>query len=37
LGYDRNIEVLTDALRRARLGEKEKFDALRRLSRIAPG
>jgi hypothetical protein len=35
--YDRNIEVLTDALRRARLGESEKFDALRRLSRIAPG
>jgi hypothetical protein len=32
--YDRNIVVLTDAVRRARLGENEKFDALRRLSRL---
>lgn len=33
--YDRNIAVLTDALRRARLGENDKFDALRRLSKHA--
>jgi len=33
--YDRNIAVLTDAVRRARLGENEKFNALRRLSRLA--
>lgn len=32
--YDRNIVVLTDAVRRARLGENEKFDALRRLSAL---
>jgi len=32
--YDRNIAVLTDAVRRARLGENEKFDALRRLSKL---
>jgi len=32
--YDRNIVVLTDAVRRARLGENDKFDALRRLSRF---
>ncbi len=32
--YDRDIVVLTDAVRRARLGENEKFDALRRLSRL---
>jgi hypothetical protein len=30
--YDRNIVVLTDAVRRARLGENDKFEALRRLS-----
>jgi hypothetical protein len=35
--YDRNIAILGDALRRARLGENEKFDALRRLSRLAGG
>jgi len=34
--YDRNIAVLTDAVRKARLGESDKFDALRRLSRITP-
>lgn len=34
--YDRNIAVLTDAVRRARLGENDKFDALRRLARLAP-
>jgi len=32
--YDRNIVVLTDAVRRARLDENEKFDALRRLARL---
>lgn len=32
--YDRNIFVLTDAVRRARLGQTEKFDALRRLSAL---
>lgn len=32
--YDRNIVVLSDAVRRARLGENEKFDALRRLSKL---
>jgi len=32
--YDRNIGVLTDAVRRARLGENDKFNALRRLSRL---
>jgi hypothetical protein len=35
--YDRNIAVLTDAVRKARLGENDKFDALRRLSRLASG
>ena len=32
--YDRNIVVLTDAVRRARLGQNDKFDALRRLSQF---
>lgn len=32
--YDRNIFVLTEAVRKARLGENDKFDALRRLSRM---
>jgi hypothetical protein len=32
--YDRNIAVLTDAVRRARLGENDKFHALRRLARL---
>lgn len=32
--YDRNIAVLTDAVRRARLGENEKFHALRRLGEL---
>ncbi len=32
--YDRNIVVLTDALRKARLGENEKFDALWRLAKL---
>jgi hypothetical protein len=32
--YDRNIFVLTEAVRRARLGENDKFNALKRLSKI---
>lgn len=32
--YDRNIAVLTDAVRKARVGEPEKCDALKRLARI---
>mgnify|MGYP000871086162 FL=1 len=32
--YDRNLAVLTDAVRKARLGENAKFDALRRLGRL---
>ena len=32
--YDQNIGILTDAVRRARLGENDKFDALRRLSSL---
>jgi hypothetical protein len=32
--YDRNIAVLTDAVRKARIGETSKSDALRRLSKI---
>jgi len=32
--YDRNIVVLTDAVRKARLGQNDKFAALRRLSRL---
>ena len=32
--YDRNIAILTDAIRRARLGENDKFDAFRRLSKL---
>jgi hypothetical protein len=32
--YDRNIAILTDAVHKARLGESDKFDALRRLSRL---
>ena len=32
--YDRNIAVLTDAVRKARLGQNDKFEALRRLSRL---
>ena len=35
--YDRSIAVLTDAVRRARLGESDKFDALRRLSKLGQG
>ena len=31
--YDQNIAILTDAVRKARLGENEKVNALRRLSR----
>jgi hypothetical protein len=32
--HDRNISVRTDAVRKARLGENDKFDALRRLSEL---
>jgi uncharacterized protein len=36
--YDRNIQVLTDAVRKARVGETDKVDALKRLARHAgPG
>ncbi len=31
--YDRNITVLTEAVRKARLGETEKSDALKRLAK----
>jgi len=30
--YDKNIAILTDAVRKARLGQNDKFNALRRLS-----
>jgi hypothetical protein len=30
--YDRRIAVLSDAVRRARVGDNDKFDALRRLA-----
>jgi len=33
--YDRSIAVLTDAVRRARLGQNDKFNALKRLSKLA--
>ncbi len=32
--YDRNIDVLNEAIRRARVGENDKFNALRRLSNL---
>jgi hypothetical protein len=32
--YDRNISVPTDAARRARLGQSDKLDALRRVSEL---
>ncbi|MEE3371727.1 MAG: DUF763 domain-containing protein [Planctomycetota bacterium] len=31
-GYDRNIHILTEAVRRAKLGDNEQFSALKRLS-----
>jgi len=34
--YDRNIATLTDAVRRARMGENEKFNALKRLAKTQP-
>jgi hypothetical protein len=34
--YDRNILVLNDAVRRARLGQNDKLHALRRLARLGP-
>jgi uncharacterized protein len=33
--YDRNIAVLADAVRKARLGQNDKFEALRRLSKLS--
>ena len=33
--YDRNIAVLTDAVGRAQLGQNDKLDALRRLSKLS--
>jgi hypothetical protein len=33
--YDRNIFVLTEAVRKARLGQNDKLDALRRLSNVS--
>jgi hypothetical protein len=35
--YDRNVVVLTDAVRKARLGQNDKFEALRRLSGVIKG
>ena len=32
--YDRNIALLTDAVRKARLGQNDQFEALRRLSNL---
>ena len=34
--YDRNIEVLLSAVRRSRVGDVEKTEALKRLARVAP-
>ena len=34
--YDRNIQILLSAVRRARVGENEKFEALRRLRQQHP-
>jgi hypothetical protein len=34
--YDRNIEVLLSAVRKSRVGEVEKTEALKRLARISP-
>lgn len=33
--YDRSIEILGDAVRKAKLGQREKLEALKRLSRYA--
>ena len=33
--YDRNVVVLTDAVRKARLGDNDKSDALKRLAKLA--
>ena len=35
--YDRNIDILTDAVRKSRLGENDKFNALRRLGKLESG
>ena len=32
--YDRNIAMLTEAVRHARMGQTEKAQALRRLARV---
>ncbi len=32
--YDRNIDILADAVRRARLGDNDKFHALKRLAKV---
>ncbi|MAV38852.1 MAG: hypothetical protein CMJ59_25730 [Planctomycetaceae bacterium] len=32
VGYDRNIQILSEAVRRARLGENDRFAALKRLA-----
>lgn len=32
--YDRNINILTDAVRKSRIGQTDKSDALRRLARL---
>jgi len=34
--YDGNIVVLTDSVRRAKLGQNDKMDALRRLAKLGP-
>ncbi len=34
--YDRNIDILADAVRRARLGDNDKFHALKRLAKVQP-
>jgi uncharacterized protein len=33
--YDKNITILTDAVQKAKLGQNDKFDALRRLSKLS--
>src|ERR1035437_6980015 len=34
--YDQNIQVLLDAIRKSRLGQTDKADALKRLGQISP-
>lgn len=33
--YDRNVNILTEAVRRARVGDNEKFQVLRRISKMS--